>query len=108
MLQVVLRPLWNAAVVAYQHLEDKEGLYKAWRWTEAHAQDWVPSQQACYVAMLLAVTALHHRPMQVCHAQSLLEWPLTCMPSKHAQCPVHSSFQTSHIAVWFLVLLTAW
>ena len=62
--QVVLRPLWNAAVVAYQHLDDEEGLYEAWRWMEAHAQDWVPLQQPCYIAMLLAVTALHHRPMQ--------------------------------------------
>ena len=64
MLQVVLRPLWNAAVVSYRHLEDKERLYQAWCWMEAHAQDWVPSQQSCYIAMLRAVTALHHRPMQ--------------------------------------------
>ena len=107
MVQVVLRPLWNAAVVAYQHLEDEEGLYEAWRWMEAHAQDWVPLQQPCYMAMLLAVTALHHRPMQgmSCTIGSVaLDMHAIQMCSAAGACQL---LRLSHCCMVFF-LVTAW
>ena len=52
-LQAVPEQLWDGAVCAYQEMKDQEGLYAALRWIKSQAYNWVLSNQACYVSMLL-------------------------------------------------------
>ena len=64
MLQAVTEQLWDVAIIAYQKMNQPEGLYEAWSWMKEQGHDWMPSQHPAYTALVLAVTATHSNPLQ--------------------------------------------
>ena len=63
-LQAVTEQLWDAAIIAYEKMNQPEGLHNAWTWMREHAPGWTPSQHSAYIALLLAITAMHSDPLQ--------------------------------------------